>query len=761
MNERNLPLKLILHKENDTVKNKGGGGKKYFCEINDELTDRIVTCFNDLLSYYSDVFQENDQTPAVGKICVRKEAIAKSHKPNALCRECSIIGSGELGEVYIKLNKKSIENTIRLVKEPPSKEFKANMTAIENIEPYTMEDKISESIIQLEENALFDSVKDRIKIKLFDFDDDYDNSLIMNYVMRKLDELGLAETSELITYGEHIKYIKLSTNSYNDIMNISRINGIKKIDFFNSFTLPLDTQIVTPPTIDINRDEWVESETIIGIIDSGISESNPYLAPYVVSREEYVPKEYQNRKHGTFVASTIQYGNILNGIETDHKQLFKFVDVVAVPNSDSDFGPTDGLEETDFMRIVVETMKKYSHRVKIWNFSLGLSNYICSDSISDLGAFFDLIQDLYGVQFIVSSGNYENINQRTWPPQEGLGESDRITSPADSIRSLTVGSVALYDSPESIVKKNEPSSFSRRGPGASYIVKPEVVDYGGNVNIGYSETNVALIGLDLDGNITGNVGTSFSAPRITQKLACVLEDMIEKDILLAKALLIHSARLNSKETIETKNAINYYGFGMPDVDAKDILNCSKDEVTLIFRQKVKKGTHLEMMDFPYPKSLVKNGKCYGEICMTLLYAPPLDIKFGQEYCRSNIDVSFGTCKRDHSGKLNYTGQVPLEATWEEKFESFRVENGFKWSPVKAYYRKLPRGTQLGEGWKIRVDLTERNEADVSNQEFVLIVTVKDPGKNDIYSDVVNMLREKGYIAEDLQTRYNVRERSTI
>ena len=62
----------------------------------------------------------------------------------------------------------------------------------------------------------------------------------------------------------------------------------------------------------------------------------------------------------------------------------------------------------------------------------------------------------------------------------------------------------------------------------------------------------------------------------------------------------------------------------------------------ISQTKISQGSHLEIYDFPYPKSLIKNNKYIGEIGMTLAYLPPLDQKYDREYCRTNIDVSFGT-----------------------------------------------------------------------------------------------------------------------
>ncbi len=57
----------------------------------------------------------------------------------------------------------------------------------------------------------------------------------------------------------------------------------------------------------------------------------------------------------------------------------------------------------------------------------------------------------------------------------------------------------------------------------------------------------------------------------------------------------------------------------------------------------------------------------------------------------------------------FRGCVPLETTWDKKYEKSRVENGFKWSPIKSYYRKISsKGIKAGENWKIRINLTHRN-----------------------------------------------------
>ena len=757
MSEKNLPIKIVLPKNEDIYPNKGGGDVKFFGEVTEKLQMDIANKFENLMSFYEEVFDENDNVPAVGKIIVKPEAIAKSHKPEDLCRCCPIIGTEDLNEIYIKVNKRSLQKTMELVKDPPSKKFKANMTAVLDIQPVKANDKISCQLADKGQNN-FEKIKNEIKIKIFDFDNEFDNSQIWNYVWEKIATLGLENQCKVIEYGDHIKYIKVKVNSYDDVTKIASINGVKSVDFFQEYFQPkydyssIDVQ-------DILEEDYNDSDISIGIIDGGISDDNPYLKPYIIAREEYVSREYRNPEHATFIASTIQYGNSLNGIKASKANRFKFVDIIAIPNGDKEYGPIDGICEDDLMDIIEETMEKYSKSTKIWNLSLGIPDKICNGNMSDLGIFLDYIQDKYNVQIFVSSGNVNDFPLRNWPPQDDLGEHDRLISPSDSVRAITVGLVALFDSDNSMVKHNEPSSFSRRGPGANYIVKPDIVDYGGNLSNIYKIDGLGVKGLSPEGKIIEGNGTSYSTPRALQKFASIYEEMLDPDLLLTKALLIHSARLNSRELLdESPDNIKYYGFGIPSADVQEVLQCSESEVTLIFKQKISQGSHLEMYDFPYPKSLIRNNKFYGEIGMTLAYLPPLDEKYGREYCRTNIDVSFGTYQYLPSGEIQYKGQVPLETKWDEKFEVSRVENGFKWSPIKSYYRKISKGIKISDGWKLRVDMTARSGLYIPSQEFVLIVTIKDPGENDIYSEIVTELRNNGYITNNLETRYQARQR---
>jgi hypothetical protein len=754
MSEKYLPIKVVLKRNQDTKANQGGGSIKFFGEVTDRLKADLIDKFNAVSTYYASVFSQAPTVPAVGKITVREEAIAKSHKPNDLCRFCSIIGGERLDEIYIKVTGKAIERTIQLIQNPPSERVKANLTVIKDIQPIAAKDKIAATLQGLNREQ-FEQVKHRIKIKLFDFDDDLDNLRVSQYVTQQLDHLGFQKQYEFIHYGS-LNLIKLQVNDYQDIDSLSQINGIKSIDVFQRFSLPKLNQLNIDLKNSFSTLNFDEKKTTIGIIDGGISEDNPYLVQDVIAREVYVAEAYQNRSHGTFIASMIQYSNLLNDLPEAQHSRFKFVDIVAIPNSDETYGEVDYTDEDELMSIIEETMHKYAGSTKIWNLSLGMPDNICGSSISTFGEFLDQMQAQYNVQFVVSSGNY--LLHRQWPSNIAEGDDqDRIISPADSVRAISVGSVALFDSKDSVVKKNEPSSFSRRGPGVGYSIKPDMVEYGGNCDFQTNCDGIGMRGMDCQGNVIEDIGTSYATPRVAKKLAYIYDELQDKDLLLAKAMLIHSARMHSRLAFNlTPDEMKYYGFGLPAEDVQQTLLCSESEVTLIFKQQIAQGTHLEMLDFPYPPSLIESGLCKGEIAMTLVYNPILDKKFGEEYCRTNIDVSFGTFGYDKNNKISFKGHVPLERVWDEKFEQSMVENGFKWNSIKSYYRKLSR-VEFREGWKLRIDVTPRGREPILPQEFILVMTIRAPNNNDIYTEMINGLRDKGFITVNLETQQTIRQ----
>ena len=155
------------------------------------------------------------------------------------------------------------------------------------------------------------------------------------------------------------------------------------------------------------------------------------------------------------------------------------------------------------------------------------------------------------------------------------------------------------------------------------------------------------------------------------------------------------------------------GFGMP-VGAIEILYNSPDEITLILRDTLEKGRFIEILDFPYPQSMVENGYFYGNIQVTLVSKPILSSSQGAEYCQSNLKVMLGTydnkTQRDTSkrniknpigaeGRKNLLGSslygTKAQRDTDTPYASERmlVDYGDKFQPIKKWNVDLSELTQ--------------------------------------------------------------------
>ena len=112
-----------------------------------------------------------------------------------------------------------------------------------------------------------------------------------------------------------------------------------------------------------------------------------------------------------------------------------------------------------------------------------------------------------------------------------------------------------------------------------------------------------------------------------------------------------------------------------------------------------------------------------------------------------------------TGELEYKGEVPIEKKWDEKYETFRVENGSKWAPVKSHYREIKKGIH-GQDWKIRLDCTNRNNMKEIEQSYTLIVTIDSKNEeSDIYTEMFTGLKSRGFAITNLQLRDDVQLRN--
>lgn len=531
-----------------------------------------------------------------------------------------------------------------------------------------------------------------------------------------------------------------------------------------------------------------EEYPTLGILDSGV-EPIPHIAPWLAGpRWSPYPIQEQNHGHGTFVAGVALYGDQLEKAEWVGGTQPRIIDANVFP--DDRLYPS-GVSEDEIIGNIEEALDELHDEAKVWNLSISGPSYVKPNDFSDFAKALDSLQDRYGVLICKTAGN-------TWGLLKG-GEKEPLFSGADSVRALTVGSAAHDKGPYDFANAGTASPFSCNGPGPEFIIKPEVSHYGGNagVNRGTGElTETPVHSFGIDGNGAIAVGTSFADPRVsalTANVAFALDG--QPDLLLAKALVMHSARYADNMLVPPDERVKEMGFGIP-ASLSAILSDSPYESTLVLRGTLAKGEKINILDFPMPPSLVRDGIYTGQIVLTLAYDPILDPTQGGEYCQSDIDVKFGSfenkTERDTTKKTvinpigrndavnllrkDYYSRKRLKEA-ETDFalrERMLVEFQGKYAPVKKYAVDLedltPKYRQkVGEDrlWFLELDPLFRYNAEmqaqrddvVLEQEFCLIITIRDPQKTaPVYDEVVQQLNVNNFVHSPVRIRNQVRNR---
>ena len=198
-----------------------------------------------------------------------------------------------------------------------------------------------------------------------------------------------------------------------------------------------------------------------------------------------------------------------------------------------------------------------------------------------------------------------------------------------------------------VAKLNHPSPFTRIGPGIKKEIKPELVEYGGNLVIDGNKdtfsnvgTNIVMASNKLSPAITTSCGTSFAAPRVAHKLALVMSDLQSLGIRnvsapLLRALIVNSASYDFlgedlSEFIETIDGVqakhwqNILGYGQPD----DVLAtyCDDYSVLLFFQGEIE-SDKVMFFDIPVPEKLADAVDGTKQLSITLAFSP--EVKNGE------------------------------------------------------------------------------------------------------------------------------------
>jgi hypothetical protein len=527
--------------------------------------------------------------------------------------------------------------------------------------------------------------------------------------------------------------------SVEDVDALSRIVGVRSV-----VQMPLIRTIrprmLNPRPLPAlpTRDHVTGDFPVVVVVDSGISTQIPELQGWIVGRDSQVAPAYQNTDHGTFVAGLICWGSqfnpTLSGVDASPCGVF---DLQVIPNDDPARGDTLALLESEFLVSLESALEQHANEYKVWNLSLG-TDAVCSfDEFSELAEELDNLQEKYKVSFVISAGNFNTPPLLDYPRTAPQLQAGRITSPADSVLGITVGAVSHVDYKRNGPKEHHPSAFSRHGAGPNYVIKPDLIHYGGSCST--DGAHIAGIRSVNGRGSAENLGTSFAAPLVSRTLAQIYHQITPTPSpVLARALLTHHARDPRTGERVPDGDENFFGFGLPSI-VPHCLECTPYTSTLVFDDVLRPGYYLEWDDFPYPPALRRNGRYFGEIWMTVAFAPARGARWGTEYCETHIDAHFGVYRNRVSrttGEVTtvFHGLVPPEhKNPGVLYESYQVEKLRKWAPVRTYHGHLGQSGERGDRWRLMLRLLTRHavedDATFNPQPFSLIVTISDPDKN--------------------------------
>ncbi|WP_214846090.1 S8 family peptidase [Exiguobacterium sp. S90] len=782
--KKNLPIKIFEKREkiDERFTEGGGGNPPKWVLKGEELIKKSKTLRNDLNKTEDDLkmkFNNFQGVPAVIKAKLNEDAGAKSHRKELnkfLTADKSndrFVGVSNNNELLIRID--NIHQLDEIYKN--IKDFDKHDKAISGIERINA----FEPEVTIEKTEPKQDGKYVIKIRLFDFNNHKLNDFTLVMFKEFLKTNREVEFLKTVKYSEQLYIHEVSVDSLDSIKSLEKFIPVMSIELMPLIEVTENDDFFIEKSFEVPKPEDNLEYPIIGILDSGIADIDQ-LSPWKYGkRYTNYPNTLLNLSHGTFVAGVINYGDTLEGKEYTGTDKFKILDAVVIPNL-----KLETITEGDLINNIREVVEENRNEVKIWNLSVGIDQESKNAEFSRLGIALDNIQDENKVLIIKSAGNCSNF-QNNMPVK-------RIAGGADSVRSLTVGSIAQSKSETDFSKINHLSPFSRIGPGPVNLIKPEFVHYGGNC--GVIENDVVINGVtsfDPRGNLTTKIGTSYSTPRITA-MAADLNDKLkgEFDPILLKALLIHSARYPNEVDLSMNEKINQLGFGTPNKTGEILYN-NPYEITLILRDTLNKSEFIEILDFPFPSSLVENEHFTGQITLTMVNNPILQGGQGPEYCQSDIQVNFGTYDTKKARDISLsTIKNPIgreggknilisdiyskkKIKENEKFirsEKVLVQYGKKYYPNKKYSVNLNEITPTNKEkflngskkWCLKIEGVYRdfieNKAEIENialsQDFCVIITIKDPSQTKlIYDEVTQLLESNNFIHRNITVKQDI------
>ena len=399
----------------------------------------------------------------------------------------------------------------------------------------------------------------------------------------------------------------------------------------------------------------------IAVLDSGLLTGHPILRSAVGDVQSFLPGAGPDDEHGhgTSVSGIALYDDIANCVENG--SFFPRLRLFSGRVLDAEKLGDPLLIENQVEQAVSYFVDNYGCR--IFNLSYGdLNKPYQGRHLAGLAVTLDVLSRKLDVLFVVPTGNYEGDEdgpkdwREDYPDYLTKGHATLI-DPAPALNAITVGSLARNEQnvrwPNDpayipVSRRDQPSPFTRHGPSVKGAIKPDLVDYGGNMLIDARSGNQPMAGAQGAGELSTShdfaagrpfvevSGTSFAAPRVTNAAACILAELPDASVDLCRALLIAHARTppacaalyaNDRCALDKVT-----GYGL--VDRSSLYRSLDNCVTLWAEDRIENRFH-HFYEIPIPSDFWQEERRARELTVALAYRPVVRTT-RIDYCAANI-----------------------------------------------------------------------------------------------------------------------------
>jgi len=499
-------------------------------------------------------------------------------------------------------------------------------------------------------SSLDDSSRYIVDIELWDFGNQQTNRGKVDEIRNFIEREGGRVTDQYI--GESMVLLRLHGIG-------ALVKNLLEVEYVATVDLPPKPTFTVSELLQVGIEDLPEvpapddNAPGIAVLDSGLTTGHPLLGP-AVGEATSVPRSWGDSSdghgHGTMVAGLALYGDVEECIRSRSFVPTLTLYSARVLNNNCQFDDENLI--TTQMREAIQYFRS-TYGCRVFNASLGDERLpYQGGKVSPWASILDTLARELDVVIVVSAGNYVYRPSSVSSPDTTLqnypryllDDAARVIEPATGLIVLTVGALAhsanvpLGSASNSvafrpIAQQNQPSPFTRCGPGLGDAIKPELCEIGGNQvydgqiqrTRNVSECSVVSMNMQYVQQLfTTDTGTSFAAPKVAHIAAQLYRTFPDASSNLIRALLVSSANVPVSTTelllpLQPDAVLRVCGYGRPSLS---LAQTSDESRVVLYAESELNFDNFHIYELPIPDEFVQE-RGTRSITVTLAYNPPV------------------------------------------------------------------------------------------------------------------------------------------